>query len=220
LDVSHGSERFYPYLPENIRSSLKFPDRKFRMYIPPAAVDPAWQEELIQKAALSDTRIVPLDGLAWTEKLSDDELRHLVALQIDVAVQRSLIATKGYIKEALDQTPAQSPQALVSNPREFTKTMEETVSKYQSLLESSGLLIPENLNRASKYLKRVMGQGFIAKEVSKPDPCPCFSQGGNDTLYVISLGSPSGGPAVHFSRREGILRIACTAIPLVRTRSP
>jgi hypothetical protein len=92
--------------------------------------------------------------------------------------------------------------------------MEETVSKYQSLLESSGLLIPENLNRASKYLKRVIGQGFIVKEVSKPDPCPCFvSQGGNDTLYVISFGSPSGGPAVHFSRSEGILRIACIAIP-------
>jgi hypothetical protein len=52
VDVSRGSERFYPYFPKDIRSLLKHPDRKFRMYMPPGAVDPSWREQLAGKGAM------------------------------------------------------------------------------------------------------------------------------------------------------------------------
>jgi len=211
VDVSRGSERFYPYLPEDIRSLLKHPDRKFRMYMPPGAVDPSWREQLARK----DVRRSGLDGLdGWNEKLSDDELRRFVALQLDAVVQQAWLAVEGYVKEVADQAARHRPDALVANPREFVKLLEESISQNRSLLEKAGVLSPEHLKQASSYMKRMIGQGFLVKEISKPEPCPCFVSSPPDaTLYVTSWGSPSGGPALHFTRMGGTLRIFCTALP-------
>jgi hypothetical protein len=211
LDVSLGSERFFPYLPDDIRSLLRHRDRKVRMYMPPGAVDPSWREKLAQEISSVNS----LDGInGWKEKLSDNELRRFVAAQLDVVVQQSLLIARGYVKEAMDQASRHRPQLLVSDPREFIKILEESVLQNRRVLAGSGILIPENLRRSSSYVKRILGQGFIVKEVSKPDPCPCFlSPGGSETLYVISLGSPSGGPKIHFRRTDGRLQIACAAIP-------
>lgn len=211
IDVSLGSERFYPYLPKDIRSLLKHPDRKFRMYMPPGAVDPSWREQLAREGV----RRSALDGLAgWKEKLSDNELRRFVALQLDVVVQQSLLGVKGYVKEAMDQASRQRPEALVSNPREFIKLLEENISQSRSLLEKTEVLSSEYLIKASGYMKLMIGQGFVVKEISKPDPCPCFiSSPADATLYVTSWGSPSGGLALHFARTGGTLRIVCAALP-------
>jgi hypothetical protein len=46
----------------------------------------------------------PLEGLGgWNEKLSDDELRHLVALQLDVVVQQTFLLLRGHEKEVMAQ---------------------------------------------------------------------------------------------------------------------
>jgi hypothetical protein len=215
LASAGGNERLYPYLPDDIRSLFKQPERKFRMYMPPGAVDPIWRDELAHKSAQSGAKPHPLDGLdAWDESLSDEELRRFASLQIEVAIQQSLLAVKGQLKEGEAQSSLLRPQLLVSNPREFLKTLEDSALKNRRLLADSGILMPENLRLTSNYLKRILGHGFVIKEVSKPNPCPCFlASGGNDTLYVISLGAPLGGPAVHFTRQGGSLRIACIAIP-------
>jgi hypothetical protein len=211
VDVSRGSERFYPYLPEDIRSLLKHPDRKFRMYMPPGAVDPSWREQLARESV----RRSGLDGLdGWNEKLSDDELRRFVALQLDVVVQQAWLMVEGYVKEVTDQAARQRLNALVSNPRAFIKLLEESVSHSRSLLEKAGALSSEHLMQASGYMKRMIGQGFVVKEISKPDPCPCFiSSPPEATLFVTSWGSPPGGPALHFTRKGGTMRIVCTALP-------
>ena len=215
VDVSRGSDRFYPYLPDDIRSMLKHPDRKFRMYMPPGAVDPSWREKLAQDAVSRSAKPAPLEGLdGWNEKLSDDELRHLVALQLDVVVQQTFLLFRGYKKEAMAQAIRQRPQALVSNPREFIKLLEKSIAQNRSLLQKAKFLSPDHLKVASRYMRRVIGQGFVVKEVSKPDPCPCFMSSPADAaLYVTSFGSPSGGLALHFTRLGGSLRIVCAAIP-------
>jgi hypothetical protein len=215
LDVSRGSERFYPYLPDDIRSLLKFRDRKFRMYMPPAAVDPSWRDKLSEEAASRGAKLPALEDIeGWNDKLSDDELRRFVALQLDVLIQQSLLAIGGYVNEVMEQAARQRPQVLASNPRDFIKILEEAVSQNKRLLEKAGYLDPEHLSLTSGYMKRFMGQGFLVKEVSKPDPCPCFQSSLADAaLYVTSIGSPSGGPALHFGRTGDSLRIICAAIP-------
>jgi len=215
VEVNRGIERFYPYVPDDIRSLLKHPDRKFRLYMPPGAVDPSWRERLADEAAARGTKPGPLEGVdGWKEKLSDDELRRFVALALDAIVQQSLLAVEGYSKEASDQAARQRPQALVSNPREAIKLAEEIVSQNKRLLEKAGVLNPEHLKLTSSYMERMIGKGSVVKEVSKPYPCPCFHLSSEDAeLYVSSLGVPFGGPALHFSRTGGKLRIVCVALP-------
>jgi hypothetical protein len=212
VDVSRGSERFYPYLQDDIRSLLKHRDRKFRMYLPPGAVDPSWREELAQDVVSRGAKPDPLEGLdGWNDKLSDEELRRLVALQLDVIVQQTFLLFRGYKKEAMAQAIRQRPQALVSNPREFIKLLEESIAQNKSLLQKAEFLSPNHRKVVSSYMRRVKGQTFVVKEVSKPDPCPCFMSSPADAaLYVTSFG---GGLALHFTRLGGSLRIVCAAIP-------
>jgi hypothetical protein len=88
--------------------------------------------------------------------------------------------------------------------------LKEAVSKNRSRMESSGLLSPDHLKLTSNYVKQLMGEGLIVKELSDPDPCPCFREGLQDkALYLISMG-PWG---IHFSRANTSLRIACIALP-------
>lgn len=210
-DISRGSERFYPYLPDDIRSLLKHRDRKLRMYMPPGAVDPAWRETLAQGMASGNS----LDGISeWQEKLSDEELRRFVAVQLNAVVQKTFLAIGGYEKEVAAQADRQRPQATVSNPREYTKQLEENVAQNRSLLQRAGFLSPDRLKATSSFIKPLIGYGFIEKEVSNPNPCPCFAPvPENAAFYVTSLGLPSGGLALHFSRIGGRLRIICAALP-------
>jgi hypothetical protein len=103
---------------------------------------------------------------------------------------------------------------LVSNPRKFIKLLEKSVVQNRSLLQKAESLSPDRLKVASRYMRRVIGQGFVVKEVSKPDPCPCYKFSPADAaLYVTSFGSLSGGLALHFTQLGGSLRIVCAAIP-------
>ena len=210
-DVSRGSDRFYPYLPDDIRSLLKHRDRKLRMYMPPGAVDPAWREKLAREKVSAHA----LDGIAgWQERLSDEELRRFVAVQLDAVVQKTFLAIGGHEKEATALANFQRPQATVSNPREFTKLLEESVAQNRSLLQKSAFPSPDRFKAASDYMRHLIGYGFVAKEVSKPDPCPCFEPFSADAaFYVTSFGLPSGGIALHFSRMDGQIRIVCAALP-------
>jgi hypothetical protein len=207
MDVSRGSERFYPYLPDDIRSVLKHPDRKFRMYMPPGAVDPSWREKLAQEMGSANS----IDGInGWKEKLSDDELRLFVALQLDVIVQQSFLLFGGIEEKAIAQANLQRPQTLISNPREFIKSLEQSVVQNKKLLEGTGFLNPEHLRMASSYMKLLISQGYLIKEVPTPEPCPCFlSSPAAATLYVTSFTSLD----LHFTWKGGALQIACAALP-------
>jgi hypothetical protein len=215
VDVSRGSERFYPYFPDDIRSLLKHPDRKFRLYMPPGAVDSSWREKLAKEAAARGTKPTPLEGIdGWQEKLSDDELRRFVALTLDTLIQKSLLEIKGYAKKARDQAARQQPQTLVSNPRKAIKLAEEIVSQNRRLLEKTGILHPEHFKLISGYMELMIGKGFVVKEVSQSNSCPCFQLSPEDAaLYVSPFGAPSGGLALHFSRMGGKLRIVCVGLP-------
>ena len=210
-DVSRGSDRFYPYLPDDIRSLLKHRDRKLRMYMPPGAVDPAWRETLTRGMASGH----PLEGIyGWRERLSDEELRRFAAVQLDAVVQMTFLAIVGYEKESAALANRQRPQATVENPREQTKQLEENVAQNRSLLQKADFFSPDRFKATINFLKPLIGYGFIAKEVSKPNPCPCFeSNSENAAFYVSSFGLPSGGFALHFSRIGGRLRIICAALP-------
>jgi hypothetical protein len=215
VDVGRGAERFYRYLPDDIRSLLKHPDRKFRLYMPPGAVDPSWREKLAEEAAARGATPTPLEGVdGWREKLSDDELRRFVALTLETLIQQSLLEVIGHSKEARDQAARQRPQTLVSNPREAIKLAEEIVSQNRRLLKAVDILNPEHLKPTSGYMELLIGKGFVVKEVSQPNPCPCFHLSPEDAaLYVSSFGAPFGGPSLHFSRMSGKLRIVCVALP-------
>jgi hypothetical protein len=215
VDISRGSERFYPYFPDDIRSLLKHPDRKFRLYMPPGAVDTSWREKLAEEAAARGTKTTPLEGLdKWREKLSDGELRRFVALTLDTLIQKSLLEIKGYAKKARDQAARQRPQTLASNPREAIKLAEEIVSQNRRLFEKTGILNPEHLKLTSGYMELLIGKGFVIKEVSQSNPCPCFHLSPeNSALYVSSFGSPSGGLSLHFNRVGEKLRIVCMGLP-------
>jgi hypothetical protein len=233
VDVSRGSERFVPYLRKDIRTLLKHPDRKFRLYMPPGAVDPSWREKLSANAVSRGVKASPLEGLeALMERLSDDELRRFVALTIDSAVQQAWLAIEGLPG---GRGPVLPPvEALVSNPREYIRSLEDRVSQNRNLLKAAGVLTREHLRLTSSYMKRIIGQGFIVKEVSKPKACPCFlllSAGEGfvfnreslldimqkvpeeATLYLSSSGIRPRVPVLHFSWMGGDLRIVCVALP-------
>jgi hypothetical protein len=208
VNIQLGSERFYKYLPENIRSMFMYSDRKLRMYMPPGAVDESWREQLSKELASRGARQRPLQGIdGWREKLSDDELRQFAALTLDLTAQGIWFAFEGL--EGIEGSNLKIEQ-LVSNPPGYIGILKEAVSKNRSRLESSGFLGPEHLNLTSSYIKQLMGEGLIVKEVSHPKPCPCFKEGLKDkTLYLVSMGPWR----IHFSRTNAIPRIACIALP-------
>jgi hypothetical protein len=232
VDVSRGSERFVPYLSKNIRTMLRHPDRKFRLYMPLGAVDPSWREKLSDEAVSRGVKANPLEGLeASVEKLSDDELRRFVALTIDAAIQQTWLAIEGLPG---GRGPILPVQALVSNPREYIESLADRVSQNRNVLKAAGVLTREHLALTSSYIKRIIGQGFIVKEVSQPKACPCFlllSAGEgfvfnsasmldimqkvpkDATLYLSSSGIRPRIPVLHFSRTGGDLRIVCVALP-------
>ena len=66
------------------------------------------------------------------------------------------------------------------------------------------------------YLKRMIGNGFVLKEVPGPDVCPCFQLSPTDKeMYFVLFGNvrmQENGSVLHFVRRGGRLQIACTGI--------
>ena len=170
LDVSQGSDRFKAFLPGDIRSLFRHPDRKFRMHMPPGAVDPSWREMLSREAAYPGKG--SLDGVnGWNTKLSDQELRRFVALSLDLIFQQIWLGFEGLEG---DSGTRLKPALLISNPPEYMQLLEGGVSKNRQLLEASGVLTPEHLKLTSDYMKQLLGPGTIVKEVAGSEPCPCF----------------------------------------------
>ena len=170
LDVTQSSERFYSFLPGNIRSLFKHPDRKFRMHMPPGAVDPSWRE------VLSGETYYPgkgsLDGVdGWKKKLSDEELRRFVALSLDLIFQQVWLAFEGLEGDLGSNL---KPRLLISNPAEYIKQLEKSVSKNRRLLEDEDVLTSEHLKLTSDYMKQLLRPSTIIKEVATPKPCSCF----------------------------------------------
>ena len=227
VDVSRSSERFYPFLPFDIRSLLKHPDRKFRLNMPPAAVDPSWSDALLKESGSRNAKASSLDGMdTWKKKLSDKDLRGFVALTLDLAVQQYWLAFEGLQQ---DLEIRLEPQLLASNPKEYIKLLEKTVSQNRRLLEKDGDLAPSHIRLTSGYIKQTIGQSFIVKEVSGPQPCPCFllpylgeryvsnkksemEVMGNvpedAKLYLIGISSLQ----LHFSDLDAFPRIVCIAL--------
>ena len=170
LDISQSSERFNAFLPENIRSLFKHPDRKFRMHMPPGAIDPSWKE-MLSKAADRPGR-GPLDGVdGWREKLSDKELRRFLSLSLDFIFQQIWLSFEGLEGDPGTQL---KPALLISNPPEYMKLLEKSTSLNRRLLEEEGVLTPEHLRRASDYMRQLLGPCNTVKEVAKSEMCPCF----------------------------------------------
>lgn len=187
VDVSRSSERFYPFLPLNIRSLLKHPDHKFRLSMPPGAVDPSWREILLKDAGSRNAEAGPLEGSdKWSKKLSDKDLRRFVVLTLDLAVQQNWVAFEGL---AGDTGERLQPQLLVSKPKEYIKLLEKTVKQNRQLLEKAGVLAPRHLRQTSGYMKQVLGQSPIVKEVSRPEPCPCFLLPFSGERYISNQAS-------------------------------
>ncbi len=225
VDVSRGSERFHSFLPLDIRSLLKHPDPRFRLYMPPAAVEPSWREMLLKETG--SRKAGPFDGVDnWKKKLSDKDLRSFVAMTLDLAVQQNWTAFEGLPQEPEARL---EPQLLVSNPKEYIKLLQKTVSQNRRLLEKAGVLAPSHLRLTSDYLKQLIGRSLIVKEVSGPEPCPCFLLpylGDNyisspeaeleamdkvpedAALYLFGM----EGLRLHFSNLDAFPRIACIAI--------
>jgi hypothetical protein len=77
-------------------------------------------------------------------------------------------------------------------------------------MKRTGLLRPEHLRLTANYVKHLIGEGLIVKEVIGPDPCPCFRKGLQDKeLYLIAMGPWS----IHFSRTGAGPQIVCVALP-------
>lgn len=227
VDVSRDSERFHSFFPYNIRSLLKHPDRKFRLNMPPAAVDPSWRERLLKEAGPRNTGPGSLGGMDnWKKRLSDKDLRRFVALTLDLAVQQNWLAFEGL--EPDPDTRLQI-QLLVSNPKEYIKLLEKTVSQNRRLLEKAGVLAPSHFRLTCGYIKQLIGQSIIVKEVPKPEPCPCFLLPFLGEKYVSSRASElevmnnvpedaslylfgMAGMRLHFSNVDAIPRIVCIAL--------
>jgi hypothetical protein len=225
VDASRGSERFNSFLPLDIRSLLKHPDRKFRLYMPPAAVEPSWREGLLKEAgSLKDGTVEGVDN--WKKKLSDKDLRSFVALTLDLAVQQNWMAFEGLQQESEARL---KPQLLASNPKEYIKLLKKTVSRNRQLLEKAGVLSPSHLRLISDYLKQLIGKSLIVKEVSRPEPCPCFLLPYLGDNYISSRAAEleamdkvpedaelylfgMAGLRLHFNDLDAFPRIACIAV--------
>jgi len=226
VDVSRSSERFYAFLPLNIRALLKHPDRKFRLNMPPGAVEPSWRMTLLKEAVSRNTEPDPLDGLdSWKKELSDKDLRLFIALTLDLAVQQNWLALEGL---EVDPDTRLQPKLLVSEPKDYIKILEKTVQKNRQSLEKKGALAPSHFRATCDYIQQMIGQSLIVKEVSRPEPCPCFllpfsGEGfiSGDTselevmqnlpedakLYLFGI----AGLRLHFSDVESYPRLVCIA---------
>ena len=121
------------------------------------------------------------------------------------------------------------PQLLVSNPKEYIKLLEKTVVQNRRLLEKDGVLAPSHIRLTSGYIKQMIGQSLIVKEVSGPQPCPCFllpylgarfvsnrksemevlgNVPEDARLYLFGISSLR----LHFSDLDAFPRIACIAV--------
>jgi len=170
LDVSQSNERFNDLLPENIRSLFKHPDRKFRMHMPPGAVDPSWREMLSRETYYPGKG--SLDGVdGWGKRLSDNELRRFVTLSLDLIFQQVWLAFEGLEG---DSGTSLKPRLLISNPPEYIKQLGKSVSQNRRLLEDEGVLTPEHLRLTSDYMKQLLRPSTVVKELAKPELCPCF----------------------------------------------
>jgi hypothetical protein len=225
LDVSQSSERFDAFLPQDIRSFYKHPDRKFRMHMPPGAVDPSWREMLSRETFYPGKG--SLDGVdGWKKRLSDEELRRFVALSLDLIFQQVWLAFEGLEGDIGTRL---KPVLLISNPPEYIQQLEKSVSRNRRLLEAAGVPTPEHLKLTSDYMKQLLGPGTVVKEVAEPEPCPCFLLPYSGEGFIYSKASESEArnniPAdaklylfkmanlnLHFSIVNAKARIICIAL--------
>ena len=198
-DISRGPERFYPYLHDDLLLQLKHPDEGFRLFLPMRAVNPSQSDQ---------------EGLK--EKLSDSELRRFVALRLDAAVQDYLLSVEGFMEELKIMESRTRLQKLRSNPREYIKALEENASESRRLYEKAGILTSEHLGAINDYVKRMLGNGFVLKEVPGSDACPCFDLfSAEKEMYMVLFGNArmmEGMTLLHFVRNGGRLQVVCIGI--------
>ena len=135
LDITRGPERFYPYLPSNIRSHFRYPGEKFWLLIS--------------------------DSVA--EQLSDAELHEFASLMLDLVAHYIWMDFEGYddperLFEGLEDVPE-----TTEGVRKTMRVMRDALSRIRSVLNALGVLQPDHMNAVKPYLCRAFGQGMLLK---------------------------------------------------------
>ena len=139
---------------------------------------------LLKESSSGNSAPNPLDGLdSWKKKVSDKDLRLFIALTLDLAVQQNCLALEGL---EMDPDPRLKPQLLVSKPKDYIKMLEKTVKQNRQRLQKAGALAPRHYRATCSYIQQMIGQSIIVKEVSGPEPCPCFLLPFSGERYVSS----------------------------------
>lgn len=170
LDITRGPERFYPYLPTDMHSHGGW-----------GSDDTVW---LLPREVAS--------------RLSDDELRHLVSLFLDYGAHAMWLSLEDRLPDDwLEDFPEDTSDPHW--PRQAAASLTEGILRMKDRLRQESALNPEHMKVVAPYLRKVLGQGLLAKQWNDghlPD-LPRSTE-----LYV-------GGPgAIYFVRHGGKLQIA------------
>jgi hypothetical protein len=181
-----GWQRFLPFLPDDMRKVLRRERPKMRLGLPPTAVD----------------------------VLSQDDLRKFVALIFDAAVLRHWAEFEevGGFKgagEVDDVIRTVSNQA--QDPRALIARLEESLSRVRGRLQDLGAFDQEHLARTAGYLRRVIGEGLVAREAPERDRITGLPRGAR--MYSPPLGGWSAAYFPHFIVTDGRPMLVAIDLP-------
>lgn len=175
LDISRGPERFYPFLPQDMHS-----------YGGWGSDNVAW--------------MLPREVAA---QLSDDELRRLVSLALDLGAHVAWFSLEGDLPD--DWLEDFSEDTSDPDwPRKAAASFSKATARIKERLQKQGALNPEHTKAVAPYLRKLLGEGLVAKRWNGdhlPD-VPRWTE-----LYA----GPACG-AVYFVREGGKLRLATFVI--------
>ncbi|MFQ5777690.1 MAG: carboxypeptidase-like regulatory domain-containing protein [Terriglobia bacterium] len=177
LDITRGPERFDPYLPDTMRA-----------YGCPTA----WG-------------IICVDSQAYaTIGLSEEELRRLTSQWLDFVAHSIWYRFEGLKRP---EGPRGDPGFPLDADylRKLAGWASQNVEQMKDTLKSHGILGAAHLAISSVYLRRLVGEGMLAKESNTSHKIKGL--GRDAALYYTQLYGGQCAAHIHFARIKGRLRL-------------
>ncbi len=157
LDITRGPERFYPYLPDDIRKYFRLGGEEgWWLFLPTEVVD----------------------------QLSHSELRQLAALTLDTGAHLAWLHLEGY---SVDPWFKDLPGGQLDNPqavKTMMLQMSDVLKRMDTRLNERGALRPEHVALVRPYLRLALGEGGLRK---KENPEELGSLPPSTTTYITRI---------------------------------
>jgi hypothetical protein len=133
---------------------------------------------------------LPIEAI---DALSQDDLRRFVALMLDVVMLQRWSMVEGL--EGIDDELRATGDGR-TDPKAFIDRVESAAARIRGRLESLGAFDEEHAARVSGFLRRMAGEGLVAREAPQRDRITIVPRGVG--MYSAPLGGWTAAPFPHF----------------------